>query len=244
MAFYKEARSARDFDAGIGSALTAVLMNPAFLFRVERIRNRRRRAAPIASPIVALASRLSFFLWSSIPDDELLDAAIRGELSRPDVLERQVRRMLADPRSNNLASNFAGQWLLLRNLESVEPGPASVSRLRRQPASGVPAGDRALLRQRVREDRSVLDLINADYTFLNERLRSTTEFPVYGSRFRRVGSAGGQQPRRIAAPRQHPGRHVLRDADFACHPRQVGADNLSVLRRRRRRRMCRCLRKL
>ena len=121
MAFYREGKSERDFDAGIGKALSAVLINPEFLFRVGVDADKTAAAPPIRISDLELASRLSFFLWSSLPDDALLDSAIRGELRRPDVLDRHVRRMLADPRSYNLASNFAGQWLRLRNLTSVDP---------------------------------------------------------------------------------------------------------------------------
>ena len=121
MAFYRAGRSEADFDAGIGNALSAVLMNPAFLFRVEREPEQAATGAAYRVSDVELASRLSFFLWSSGPDDELLDAAIRGDLSRPGELERQAGRLLADPRSHNLASNFAGQWLMLRNVRSINP---------------------------------------------------------------------------------------------------------------------------
>ena len=114
MAFYREGRSAGDFDAGIEKALGALLINPEFLFRVELDPDGVAAGDAYRVSDLELASRLSFFLWSSIPDDELLDAAVRGELSRPDELERQTRRMLADPRASNLASNFAGQWLQLR----------------------------------------------------------------------------------------------------------------------------------
>ena len=123
MTFYREGRSAGDFDAGIGSALTAVLVSPEFLFRVELDPDQVASGDAYRVSDLALASRLSFFLWSSLPDDELLDVAIRGELSRPGELERQARRLLVDSRSHNLASNFAGQWLLLRNLAAVSPSP-------------------------------------------------------------------------------------------------------------------------
>ncbi|HYJ93079.1 MAG TPA: DUF1592 domain-containing protein, partial [Vicinamibacterales bacterium] len=121
MAFYREGKSERDFDAGIGKALSAVLINPEFLFRVEVDPDKTAAGAAYRISDLELASRLSFFLWSSLPDDALLDSAIRGELRRPGVLEGHVRRMLADPRSYNLASNFAGQWLRLRNLTAVDP---------------------------------------------------------------------------------------------------------------------------
>jgi hypothetical protein len=127
MAFYREGKSERDFDAGIGKALSAVLINPEFLFRVEVDPDKTAAGAAYRISDLELASRLSFFLWSSLPDDALLDSAIRGELRRPDVLERHVRRMLADPRSYNLASNFAGQWLRLRNRDIGRPERALVS---------------------------------------------------------------------------------------------------------------------
>src|SRR5258705_6207502 len=186
MAFYRKGRAEGDFDAGITTALSAVLTNPEFLFRVE---SDPRKAASGVYRIsdLELASRLSFFLWSSIPDDELLDAAIAGKLSRPEELEKQTRRMLDDRRSFNFATNFAGQWLRLRNLEAVSPN-----------VSLYPDFDdnlRQAFRQETelffdsvrREDRSVLDLIKADYTFLNERLARHYRIPgVYGRRFRRV----------------------------------------------------------
>ena len=187
MAFYKEARSAGTFDAGIGSALTAVLMNPAFLFRVEHDPDQAAPGSAYRVSDVELASRLSFFLWSSIPDDELLDVAIRGELSRPGELEKQTRRMLADPRSNNLASNFAGQWLLLRNLESVSPDPRLYPDFDDNLRQAFRHETELFFDSVLRDDRSVLDLLNADYTYLDERLAKHYGIPnVYGSRFRRV----------------------------------------------------------
>ena len=186
MAFYKEARSDGDFDAGIGSALTSVLVNPAFLFRVEVDPEQVSGGAYRISDL-ELASRLSFFLWSSIPDDELLDAAIRGDLSRPGEVERQARRMLADPRSKNLASNFAGQWLLLRNLESVSPDPRLYPDFDDNLRQAFRQETELFFDSVLREDRSVLDLLNADYTFLNERLGKHYGIPgIYGSRLRRV----------------------------------------------------------
>ena len=186
MAFYKEARSDGDFDAGIGSALTSVLVNPAFLFRVERDPEQVSGGAYRISDL-ELASRLSFFLWSSIPDDELLDAAIRGDLSGPGELERQARRMLADPRSKNLASNFAGQWLLLRNLESVSPDPRLYPDFDDNLRQAFRQETELFFDSVLREDRSVLDLLNAEYTFLNERLAKHYGIPgIYGSRLRRV----------------------------------------------------------
>ena len=187
MAFYKEARSGGTFDAGLGSALTAVLMNPAFLFRVEHDPDQAAPGSAYRVSDVELASRLSFFLWSSIPDDELLDVAIRGELSRPRELEKQTRRMLADPRSNNLASNFAGQWLLLRNLESVSPDPRLYPDFDDNLRQAFRRETELFVDSIMREDRSALDLLRANYTFVNERLAKHYGIPnVYGSRFRRV----------------------------------------------------------
>ncbi|MEO5740550.1 MAG: DUF1592 domain-containing protein [Vicinamibacterales bacterium] len=189
MAFYREGRAAGDFDAGIGSALSAVLINPEFLFRVEADPASAKATAgkPYRVSDLELASRLSFFLWSSIPDDELLDAAIRGKLSRPEELEKQTRRMLADPRSFNLATNFAGQWLRLRNVYAVEPNARLFPDFDDNLRDALRQETELFFDSVLREDRSVLDLIRADYTFLNERLAKHYGIPnVYGSRMRRV----------------------------------------------------------
>jgi mono/diheme cytochrome c family protein len=187
MAFYREGRADGSFDAGIGRALSAVLINPEFLFRVELEPEKAPAGAAYRVSDLELASRLSFFLWSSVPDDALLDAAVRGELRRPDVLERHVRRMLADPRSYNLASNFAGQWLRLRNLTSVDPNVRLYPDFDDNLRQAFRTETELFVDSIVREDRSVLDLLKADYTFLNERLAKHYGIPnVYGSRFRRV----------------------------------------------------------
>jgi mono/diheme cytochrome c family protein len=196
MALYREGRSEGDFDAGIGRALSAVLVSPEFLFRVELDPDRVAAGAAYRISDLELASRLSFFLWSSLPDDTLLDAAIRGTLSRPDELERQARRMLADPRSSNLATNFAGQWLGLRTLESVDPNVRLYPDFDDNLRQAFRQETELFVDSILREDRSVRDLIKADYTFLNERLAKHYGIPhVYGSRFRRValepGSARG-----------------------------------------------------
>ena len=187
MEFFEEGRAEGGFEAGIERALSAVLVSPGFLFRLEV-------DPPGITPNTAyrvsdleLASRLSFFLWSSIPDDELLDTAIRRTLSQPDVLEQQVRRMLADPRSNNLVTNFAGQWLYLRNLDSMTPDSRLFPDFDDNLRQAFRTETELFLESIFREDRSVLDLLEADYTFLNERLAKHYEIPnVYGSRFRRV----------------------------------------------------------
>jgi len=186
LAFYREGRAAGDFDDGVEKALAAVLINPEFLFRVE-LDPRDLAGGAYRISDLELASRLSFFLWSSIPDDELLDAAVRGALSRPGELERQTRRMLADPRSYNLASNFAGQWLQLRNLASVSPNPRLFTDFDDNLRQALREETERFFDSVLREDRGVADLLDADYTFLNERLAKHYGIPnVYGTRFRRV----------------------------------------------------------
>lgn len=191
MGFYREAKAKAGFEAGIEAALTAVLVSPEFLFRIEQ--NPANIAPGTAYRIsdLALASRLSFFLWSSIPDDELLAAAERGELHRPEVLEREVWRMLADPRAHNVVRNFAAQWLHLRNLDSTTPDlrlfPEFDDNLRQAFRRETELHFETVLR----EDRSVLDLLKTDYTFLNERLAKHYGIPgIYGSHFRRVALDG------------------------------------------------------
>jgi hypothetical protein len=187
MAFYRDGRSGADFEAGIEMALRAVLVSPEFLFRIER-----DAPAGASGPVrrltdVELASRLSFFLWSSIPDDELLDLASQGKLSDPRVLQQQVRRMLADKRSEALVTNFAAQWLYLTNLDSVTPDPRLFPDFDDNLRQAMRRETELLVDAIVREDRSVLDFLNADYTFVNERLAKHYGIPnIYGARFRRV----------------------------------------------------------
>jgi mono/diheme cytochrome c family protein len=187
MEFYREAKALEGFEAGIEAALTSVLVSPEFLFRIERDPSGIAAGAAYQISDLALASRLSFFLWSSIPDEELLKVAERGELHDPQVLETQTRRMLADPRARNLIGNFAEQWLHLRNLESTTPDlrlfPEFDDNLRQAFRRETELHFETLLR----EDRSVLDLLKTNYTFLNERLAKHYGIPhVYGSHFRRV----------------------------------------------------------
>jgi mono/diheme cytochrome c family protein len=188
MAFYNQARAeGGDFNAGVRSGLARILASPSFLFRSER--------DPANVPIgtahrisdLELASRLSFFLWSSIPDDHLLDLAIAGRLRQPGVLEGQVRRMLNDPRSDALMTGFAGQWLQLRNLDKVTPDLLMFPDFDDNVRQGFRKETELFFTSIVRENRSFLDLLNADYTFVNERLaRHYGIRGVYGSRFRRV----------------------------------------------------------
>ena len=187
MEFYRKAKAEDGFEAGIESALSAVLVSPEFLFRIEQDPAGVTSNSVYRVNDLTLASRLSFFLWSSIPDDELLATAERGELHKPRVLEKQVHRMLADSRAENLVRNFAEQWLHLRNLESITPDlrlfPDFDDNLRQAFRRETEMHFETVLR----DDRSVLDLLKADYTFVNERLAKHYGIPnVYGSRFRRV----------------------------------------------------------
>jgi len=185
--FYREARSESDFDNGIEMGLRAVLVSPRFLFRVEQDPSGIPAGTPYRLSDLELASRLSFFLWSSIPDDELLDAAVQGKLKQPAVLEKQVRRMLADPRSEALVNNFAEQWLYLRNLASANPDARTFPDFDDNLRQAFRRETEMFFESIMREDRSVLDLLRANYTFMNERLAKHYEIPnIYGSRFRRV----------------------------------------------------------
>jgi hypothetical protein len=187
MEFYTAGRAAGDFESGIELALRRILASPEFVFRFEHESERAAPGEPYRIDDLELASRLSFFLWSSIPDDELLDLASQNKLHEQGVLRRQVRRMLADPRSDQLIENFAGQWLYLRNLEvkggAVEEFPDFDDNLR----EAFRTETELLFGSIVREDRNVLDLLTADYTFVNERLAEHYDIPgVYGSHFRKV----------------------------------------------------------
>jgi hypothetical protein len=194
MKFYRQGRKEGDFDAGIEMALSAMLVNPQFLFRVEQEPKDLAPKTAYRVSDIDLASRLSFFLWSSIPDDELLDLAARDELHEPETFEKQVRRMLADERSRNLATNFAAQWLHLRNLESITPDlrlfPDFDDNLRK----AFRQETELFVESVFRDDRSILDLLRADYTFLDERLaKHYGILHVYGNRFRRVELGANRQ---------------------------------------------------
>ena len=189
LSFYAaEREEGGNFDGGIRAGLSRMLVSPSFLFRVER--DDPDLPAGAAHPItdVELASRLSFFLWSSIPDDELLGLAIGGDLSEPNVLEAQVRRMLADPRADALVENFTGQWLQLRNLEQrVVPDLLMFPDFDDNLRKAFRRETELLFAHVLRENRSVIELLTADYTFANERLARHYGIPgVYGSRFRKV----------------------------------------------------------
>ncbi|PYM12056.1 MAG: hypothetical protein DME18_12385 [Verrucomicrobia bacterium] len=194
MEFYRKARTEESFEAGIETALSAVLASPEFLFRVEQDPAGVAPHTAYRISDLELASRISFFLWSSIPDDELLDTAIRGELHKPRVLEKRVRRMLADGRSRNLVNNFAEQWLYLRNLDLLTPDLRLFPDFDDNLRQAFRKETELFFESVMREDRSVLDLLKANYTYLNERLAKHYGIPnVYGSRFRRVALANDSE---------------------------------------------------
>ncbi|HTM13524.1 MAG TPA: DUF1592 domain-containing protein [Bryobacteraceae bacterium] len=188
LAFYQKAREKGDFDYGIEKAIQAILVAPDFLFRVEADPPASARHNPnhrISD--VELASRLSFFLWSSVPDDTLLDLAEQSKLSDPQILKQQVERMLDDPRSSAFVDNFAGQWLQIRNLATVRPDPVVFADFDESLRWSMQRETELFFESILRENRSVLDLLTADYTFLNERLANHYGIPgIYGSQFRRV----------------------------------------------------------
>ena len=193
--FYEEGRRDGTFDDGVQFALERLLADPKFLLRIEREPVDLAPGTVYAVSDLDLAARLSFFLWSSIPDAELLGLAARGELGTPDELDRQVRRMLADDRSKALVDNFVGQWLLLRNLPSAAPDPNAFPDFDENLREAFERETRLFVESAFREDRSVIDLLRANYTFMNERLARHYGVPnVYGSHFRRV-TFGDDEPR-------------------------------------------------
>jgi len=185
--FFKDGRSNGDFEKGIQTGIMAILASPKFLYRVERSPAGLKPGSDYRISDLELASRLSFFLWSQIPDDDLLNLGVKRELSDPAVLERQVRKMLADPRAKSLVTNFAFQWLRVREIDKADPDailfpnfdPALRQAFRREME--------LFVESILREDRSVLDLLTADYTYVNERLAAHYGIPdIRGAQFRRV----------------------------------------------------------
>ena len=195
LAFYEQGKQEADFDHGIQSALEALLVSPEFLFRIER--DPKTSASVYRLSDFELASRLSFFLWSSIPDDELLALAEQGKLSNATVLQQQVNRLLADPRSEAFVKNFGGQWLHLRNLETSKPDPDVYPSYDDNLKLAFERETELFFESVLRENRSVLELLDADYTFLNQRLAEHYGIRgVYGSQFRRVTLTGQQRAAR------------------------------------------------
>ena len=194
VALYEEGRMAGGFEAGIERALRALLVSPDFLFRVVSDPPGAEPGTPYRLSGLELASRISFFLWSSLPDDDLLAVAEAGGLDDPAVVEAQVRRMLADPRSEALARNFAGQWLRLRNISGALPSDVLFPDFGESLRQDFVRETELFFDSILREDRGVTDLLTADHTFLNERLARHYGVPgVYGSDFRRVSLADGNR---------------------------------------------------
>jgi mono/diheme cytochrome c family protein len=187
LAFYELGRRESDFDYGVQGAIEAMLVSPDFLFRIERDPKTAATGAVYRLNDFELASRLSFFLWSSLPDDELLNLAEHGKLKNPLVLRQQTRRMLDDPRSQAFVSNFGGQWLHLRNLETITPDPDIFPNFDEGLRQAFRRETELFFASVLRENRSVFDLLDANYTFLNQRLAEHYGVRgVYGSQFRRV----------------------------------------------------------
>jgi mono/diheme cytochrome c family protein len=194
LAFYERGRGAGDFDDGIQRAIEAMLVAPEFLLRVESDPAATKGSAVYRLNDVELASRLSFFLWSSIPDDELLALAEQGRLKNPVVLQQQVRRLLDDPRSQAFVTNFGGQWLHLRNLDTITPDPDVYPGFDENLKLAFRRETELFFESILRENRGVLDLLDADYTFLNQRLAEHYGIRgVYGPQFRRVALGAEQR---------------------------------------------------
>ena len=187
LAFYEKGRQERDFDLGIQRALERLLVSPQFLYRIERDPAGAAPGSVHAVTDLELASRLSFFLWSSIPDDELLDVAAAGRLKQPEVLEQQVRRMLADSRSESMVNNFAAQWLYLRDVDVKAPDLFVFRDFDEGLRQSFERETDLFLDSILREHRSVTELLTANYTFVNQRLAKHYGIPnIRGSEFQRV----------------------------------------------------------
>ena len=187
LGLYRDGAARGGFEAGMELAVRGILVSPNFLFRFEDQPASVEPGTPFRISDLELASRLSFFLWSSIPDDELLNLAVAEELHAPDILRQQVERMLADPRSQALVDNFAGQWLHIRNVAGFQPSPELLFHFDDNLRQAFERETQLFFESIMRENRNVLDLLDADYTFLNERLARHYGIPgVYGERFRRV----------------------------------------------------------
>jgi len=187
LGFYRDGRRDRSFEPAIGMAIEGLLVSPEFLFRIERDPPNVAPGTAYRISDLDLASRLSFFLWSAPPDDQLLDLAGRGRLHDGEVLQQQVVRMLADARSKALVGNFAGQWLALRSVRDATPDPNAFAEFDESLREAFATETDLFLTSMLREDHGVLELLNSNYTFVNERLARHYGIPnIYGGRFRRV----------------------------------------------------------
>ena len=192
--FFRDGRRGGSFDTGIQRALESLLVDPEFLFRVESDPAHITPATAYELSDIELASRLSFFLWASIPDDELLGVAEAGRLNDPVVLEQQVKRMVDDERADVLVTSFGAQWLHLRRMRSVTPDVNAFPEFDDNLRAALVRETELFLKSQIREDRSVVDLLTADYTFVNERLARHYDIPdVYGPRFRRIAVADNER---------------------------------------------------
>jgi cytochrome c551/c552 len=197
MRFYENGRETGDFESGIERGLQVILAHPEFVFRTESAPANVKSGEAYRISDLELASRLAFFLWSRGPDDELINLAAQGKLSDPAVLEQQTRRMLADPRSQELVKNFAGQWLGLRTMLSSTPEGTIFPDFDDNLRQAMRTEAEMFFESIVREDRSIIDLMTADYTFVNERLARHYRIPnIYGTHFRRVRLGGDLDVRR------------------------------------------------
>ena len=196
LSFFEAGREGKDFDAGIEMALRRILVSPDFLFRRESDPPSSLPGEAYQISDLELASRLSFFLWSSIPDDELLETATKGTLRNPTVLSEQVKRMLADVRARALVDNFGGQWLYMRNINFVTPDTIAFPDFDANLRQAMSTEMSLFLESQIREDHGVLELMTADYTFINERLARHYGIPnIYGNHFRKVTLTGKQEIR-------------------------------------------------
>ena len=192
LAFFERANNESGFEAGIEMAIRAILVSPKFLFRIEQDPVDVDSDTVYALNDVELASRLSFFLWSTIPDKELMDLAINNQLSEAKTLKAQVERMLADPKAISLAADFANQWLYLRNLDGAEPNTRLFPDFDKNLSQSMRRETELLFGNIISEDRNVMELLSADYSFLNERLARHYDIPnVYGDHFRKVSLPEG-----------------------------------------------------
>jgi hypothetical protein len=187
MSFFNDARGEGGFDRGIEQGIVRILTDPNFLFRVEQDSPTAKPGTPYRISDLELASRLSFFLWSTIPDDELLNMATKGRLHEPAVFNAQVRRMLADDKAKSVLDNFFGQWLLIRNIATVRPDPKSFPDWDENLRRGFQRETELFLEAQLRDDRPITELLTANYTFLNERVAKHYGIPnIYGDAFRKV----------------------------------------------------------
>ena len=194
MQFYTQGYRDGGFEAGIQFALERLLVSPDFLFRIEQVPVDQEQGNSYAITDFELASRLSFFLWSSLPDDELLALAGSEDLRDPEVLEQQVLRMLADPKAAAFIDNFGGQWLYLRNLDGIYPDPAEFPEFDENLREAFKRETQLFIDHQIRNDNSLRELLSADYTFVNERLARHYGIPgIYGNRYRKVTLDGAER---------------------------------------------------